>query len=491
MTSEKRPRRRLGTGVSGLDEVLHGGLISGQVYMVTGDPGSGKTILGLHFLTAGVENDESVLFVGLEESEAEIRRNAASLGFDLAGVQFVDLTPTPDAVADDRGYDVFSPAEVEGDDFFDGLTAEIDDRDPDRLFVDPLTKFRLLTPDEYQFRKRVLAFKQALAPRGTTVLFTAQRPDPRRDATLPYLSDGTIELVNGSAGRTVRVPKFRGSDTSSGDHAVEIRPDGLSVYPNLVPGDHERVFDAETLSFGIPELDELLGGGLERGTITVLSGPSGVGKTTLGTQFVGRAAERGERSVVYLFEEGRETFLTRSDSVDIPASSMVDSKALTVEEVEAIHHSPQKFAQQVRAEVEERKAEIVMIDGISGYELTLQNRTESLVKRLHALSRYLVNMGVTVILVDETDAVTGEFRPTNAGISYLADSVVFLRHVEVQAELKKTIGVLKKRTTDFEQTMRELEITADGLALGEPLTDLQGILSGSPRLVEGPPGGDP
>jgi circadian clock protein KaiC len=187
--------------------------------------------------------------------------------------------------------------------------------------------------------------------------------------------------------------------------------------------------------------------------------------------------------VIYLFEEGRTTFETRSHNIGLPASTMVDDGALKLEEVEAMRLTPQKFARHVRTEVEDDGAEVVMIDGISGYELTLQRQDEALVTRLHALCRYLVNMGVTVILVDEMDAVTGEFHPTNAGISYLADNLVFLRHVELQGELRKTIGVLKKRTSDFERTMRELQITSDGIVLGDPLSGLQGVLTGTPRRV--------
>ncbi|WP_303645369.1 ATPase domain-containing protein, partial [Haladaptatus sp. W1] len=132
----------------------------------------------------------------------------------------------------------------------------------------------------------------------------------------------------------------------------------------------------------------------------------------------------------------------------------------------------------------ENDTSIVMIDGIDGYKLSLRDDDDRvLVRKLHTLCRYLKNMGITVILVDEIDTVTGEFQATEAGISYLADNIVFLRHLEVSGEMRKAIGVLKKRTSDFERMLREFQITEHGLKVGEPLTELSGVLSGSPELA--------
>jgi circadian clock protein KaiC len=196
------------------------------------------------------------------------------------------------------------------------------------------------------------------------------------------------------------------------------------------------------------------------------------------------AAGRGERSVIYLFEETRETFLTRSRAVDIPVDEMLEKGTLEVVEVEALERSPQEFARMVRDEVEGRGADIVMVDGIAGYRLTLRGEDEQMLQQLHALGRYLKNAGVTGIFVDETRNVTGEFRATMENVSYLADNIVFLRHIEVEGELRKAIGVLKKRTSDFERTIREFRITERGIAVGEPMSGLHGILSGTPEVVE-------
>jgi circadian clock protein KaiC len=259
------------------------------------------------------------------------------------------------------------------------------------------------------------------------------------------------------------------------------------VYPALEPSRHESEYRAESVSSGVPEIDELLNGGLSRGTVSIISGPTGVGKTTLGTQFMKEAAGRGERSVIYLFEEGTETFMNRSKAVNIPVDDMIERGTLEVIEVEALERSPQEFAHMVRTEIEENSTDIVMIDGIAGYKLTLRGEDDTMLQRMHALGRYLNNMGVTTVFVDETKNITGEFNATQENISYLADNIVFLRHLEVEGELQKAIGVLKKRTSDFERTLRQFQITGHGIKVGEPLTGMRGILSGTPEMIgQGP-----
>jgi circadian clock protein KaiC len=253
----------------------------------------------------------------------------------------------------------------------------------------------------------------------------------------------------------------------------------MQVFPRLVPASHAREFTAEIIASGIPSLDEMLGGGIERGTITIFSGPSGAGKTTLGMQFMKEAASRGERSVVYAFEEQTDTLLHRCDSVGIPVREMIAAGRLSVVQVEPLRFSPGEFALLVRREVEERGTRLVMIDGISGYRLTLAG--DDLVSHLHALGRYLKNMGVTAVFINETERITGEFRATDIGVSYLCDNLIFLRYVEMDGELRKVIGVLKKRVGSFARTLREMEITGQGIRVGAPLHGLRGVLTGTPE----------
>ncbi|ELZ45878.1 circadian clock protein, KaiC [Halorubrum californiense DSM 19288] len=475
---------RVSTGVDGLDEVLSGGLVPTRSYMVRGQAGSGKTILGFHFLQRGIEEGETALFINLEEDLRDLKANADSLGFDTDAIEFLDLSPGADAFVEDESYEVFAPSEVEREPLTDRIVEGVTAVDPDRVVVDPLTQLRFLLSDDYQFRKQVVGFMRFLKDRGATVLFTVQNTPSLPTDDLEFITDGTIRLDAGAYGKTVSVPKFRGSSTQSGDHAYRITDAGMEVFPALQPGTRETDLTFEQVSSGIPEIDELLHGGIERGTVTIVSGPTGVGKTTLSTQFMKEAAGRGERSVIYLFEENRETFLARSRAVNIPVDEMLEKGTLQVTEVEALERSPQEFARMVRDEVEGEGADIVMIDGIAGYRLTLRGEDEQMLQQMHALGRYLKNAGVTGVFIDETRNVTGEFHATMENISYLADNIVFLRHLEVGGELRKAIGVLKKRTSDFERTIREFKITEHGITVGEPMSGLRGILSGTPEVVE-------
>lgn len=481
--SERATREveRLSTGVPGLDKVLYGGLPPGRAYLVRGGPGSGKTVLGLHFLIAGAQQGEPVLFVSFSEPADEIRHNAESMGLDLSGVSFLDLAPSSEFFAEGQTYDIFSPAEVEREPTARRLIDTVEELQPQRVFLDAVTHLRYLATGKQQFLRYVLSFLRYLVETGATVLFSSEFSPLAPDEDLQFLSDGILQLENNTTGRRLRVLKLRGSGFRAGYHSVKIGHGGMRVFPRMVPEAHHLQFTEEAIPSGINELDAMLHGGLERGTVTLITGPVGTGKTTLGLQFAREAAQRGERSVVYLFEEAVESVIRRSESISIPVTKMVEQGTLSLVYLEPLQMSAAEFGDRVRREVEQEGARIVMIDSIAGYMLALQG--EDVVENLHALTRYLRNMGITALFVNEVESITGPFKASEQGISYLADNLLFLRYLEIEGELRKAIGVLKKRLSGFERTLRELEITPQGLRLGEPLTRLRGILSGTPEWV--------
>lgn len=467
---------RVSTGIPGLDEILRGGFVERRTYLVRGGPGTGKSTLGLHFLVAGAVKGEKVLFITMGEPEAEVRKNAESMGFDLSGVDFLDVTPTSEFFAKGRTYDIFSPAEVERGPITEKITEKVEKLKPTRVFVDSATQFRYLIADAFQFRRQMLSLARYLIERGATVVFSSEGSAEVPDDDLQFLCDGIINLELGPEGRIISVIKFRGSGFQGDYNSMRLGDKGMEVFPRLIPGQYYRDFVVEPLSFGVTELDKLLHGGLERGTVTIISGPAGVGKTSLGLQFVKDAADRGERSVVYSFEEGRDTMLRRCEGINIRVQPLIEKGTLSVIQVEPLYYTPDEFGQLVRREVEKQNAQIVMIDSVSGYQLALHGR--ELVSHLHALCRYLKNMGVTAILVNEVESITGEFRATEFGISHLVDNIIFLRYVEAEGQLRKTIGVLKKRTSNFDKTLREFDITGRGIKVGEKFKLLGGILGG-------------
>ena len=473
---------RISTGVVGLDKILSGGLIAHQAYLIKGQPGGGKTTLGFHFLNAGIVREETSLFISFSESERSLRRNAKLIGIDIEQVAFLDLSPTADFFTKDQTYDIFSPAEVEKSPLTQKIIETIEQINPQRIFLDSITQFRFLASDTFQFRKQIQSFLRFIIDRDITLLFTSEGSDRDPDDDLQFMSDGVIVLKMNHERRNIQITKFRGSDFAGGYHDLQLGDRGMRVYPRLIPQVQQTDSELEVISSGIPEIDELLHGGIERGTTTIISGPSGVGKSTFGMQFMKEAAGRGERSVLYAFEEGEQTILERCETVNIPVHAMIDRGTLSIVKIEPLAYTPNQFANLVSTEIENHDVKIVMIDSTSGYRLSMQG--EDLIRQLHSLCQYLKNLGVTVILINETHSIAGsEFSVTEVGLSYLADNLIFLRYLELKGQLRKAIGVLKKRVSDFERTLREFEITKYGIKVGEPLTQLRGILSGVPQWI--------
>lgn len=472
---------RLLTGVAGLDQLLHGGLIPRRAYLVRGGPGSGKTTLGMHFLVS--EHASENLLVTLGEAEKQLRDNASRSGLSLDGVNVLDVSP---GQANDVGSDTYNLLEswdVEGNTIHDKILEHVREHRPKRILIDSLSQMRYLSADTFQFRKQVLSLLRTLTGEGATVVFTSEESADEDDQALPFLSDGVISLEHTEYGRLCRITKLRGSGFEEGQHFYQLGKQGMTLFPRLMPNKFSRTNTHTQLSSGLSELDALTHGGIERGTVTLLSGPTGVGKTTLGAQLMSQAAANGERAVIYNFDESESTFFTRCRQIGLPVEEMVEKGYLRFEAIEPLLYHPDQFAASVREEVEEAGTTMVMIDSLSGYQQSIAG--ENLQARVHALCRYLINMGVTVVLVNEVFTITGsQARVTEYGLSYVADNIIMLRYIELDGELRKTIGVLKKRTGSFEKALREFDITPDGLQVGRPLHGMRGLLSGVPEVIQ-------
>lgn len=469
---------KISTGVSGLDEILKGGLLPQKSYLLKGGPGTGKSTFGYHFLERALKNNESALYITLGETRENIIRNAKQLGIDLSGVHILDLTPDEDVYKNSRSYNVFSSAEVEQEPIVESIVEAVEKYEPTCVFLDSITMLRTLNQDPFQMRNMALSFIQFICQRAT-LLITSEAYEQTADKDATFWVDGIIHLEYAKSWRKVRVSKYRGSDFSHGNHAFKINDTGVTVYPRLQAGNYERSYLSEPISTGIDELDQLLHGGLEKGTVTIISGPTGVGKTNFGIQFAKEAASRGERSAIYTFEESAEVLVKRSKAINVPVQSMIENGNLKITPVEPLSYSPDEFSSIVCKDVEENDTQIVIIDSVGGYGLSV--REENTLERLHALTVYLQNMGVTTLLINETANVTGQFETTGMNASYLADNIIFLRYLELDGELRKAIGVLKKRMSDFERAIREFDVTSNGLKVGEKMTKLRGILTGLPE----------
>lgn len=472
---------RVSSGIEGLDTLLHGGLVPNRTYMVRGRSGTGKTIVGYHFLAEGLSNGENVLYITFEETAAELAENAATLGFEFSEVPVLDLSPTGGEFLDEESYSMLTPSEVEGQSTKSAIAEAVDEHRPDRVVIDPLSQLRHLSPDEYQFTQTAASLMRYLKDSGATTLFTSQPDAEQADEGLQYLCNGSITISRTDEGRFLQIEKFRGSDFRSGTHALRIDDGrGIRLFPKIRLENHHHASTFETISSNVASLDALLGGGLERGSITLISGPSGVGKSTTATTLAKAFADRDERAALYLFEESEESFKHRSAAVGLPVSEHIESGHMALEAIEPLTLSADEFADRVRTDVEANDTKFVLIDGTAGYELSLHAEGSDLRKELHALARYLRNVGVTVVIADEIQDVTGGFRASDSHVSYLADNILFLRYIEVRGEIRKAAGVLKKRFGSFESTLRSFRIDSDGIHIGDPLDDLRGVLTGTP-----------
>jgi len=452
------------------------------MYLVSGPPGSGKTTIGAHYLKEGLATDETVLFIHGEESATEIIENAAQFDIDITDAEFLDLGPDSDFFTENLSYDLIEAGEVDGQRYTQAIHDAIKEIGPSRVVLDPITQLRYIEPSEHQYRKRLLSFIRFLKERDITVVATETMHDSKRgDAEIRSLSDGVIELTRTDNGRRIEVIKNRGVGQISRDHGLEVRSAGIEVFPRVRPEPNDSEFDPRPLRSGVTKIDTLMHGGLERGTVTFISGPPGVGKTTTAGLYLTQAASNEIPAVIYLFEERLQTFVHRCRSIGVPVDEMRANGTLSIEVIEPLSLSAEEFAHMVRHEVEQEGAEVVMIDGFGGYASAIQGQREELKRKLHALTRYLVNREVSVLVTDSVHQITGISSATSANLSPIADNIVFLSYVEEYGSLEKVIGVLKKRAGGFEHSLRRFEITGDGIQVGEPMTDRTGILQGSTR----------
>lgn len=468
---------KVSSGIEGLDHVLHGGLIPRRSYLVRGGPGVGKSTVGSHFLEEGNRRGEDTLLITLSEKQDQILENAARLDIDLAGTRILDLSPESDLYRKEKVYSVFAPADVEQESISKRVAEVVEELQPSRVVLDSITMLNMVNTDPYQARTLGISFIRFICGNGATLMMLSEMSEGSDDSS--FWADSILQLQYDEDWRKVVVTKYRGSGFLSGSHAFRINDTGVKVFPRLQPNRYSRTYMEEQLSSGIDGLDRMLNGGLERGTTTIVTGPTGVGKTNLGTQFMKEAASRKVRSAIYTFEESEEVIIQRSEGISIPVREMIGEGNLKIESIEPLSYSPDEFTEMVRADVEKNDTRLVMIDSIGGYKLAVGNLDT--LARLHSLCVYLQNMGVTTLLVNETQNIFGAPRTTELNGSYLADNIILLRYLEVEGEIRKSLGILKKRMSDFDRQIREFNITGEGIEIGKPFSNMRGILSGMPE----------
>jgi circadian clock protein KaiC len=475
---------RARTGIPGFDDVLGGGLPRGRIYLLKGTAGAGKTTFGLQFLLNGREAGERGLYVALSETRSELDEVARSHGWDLSELEVQEVGEPGDLKTEEENT-LFLPAEVELGETTRRILEGVEKGNPARVVIDSLSEIRFLAGTEMRYRRQVMALKSLFMSKGCTALLVDDETGGR-DSQLESIAHGVIQLQQtfpeyGPERRQILVSKLRGVRYRGGYHDIRIHTGGLVVFPRLIPDANAGLFETGGVTSGLPEVDRLLGGGLDRGTTTLIMGPAGTGKSALAAQYAAASASLGENVLFLIFEESRETLYARTRALGIPLSEHVESGRIRLIPMNPVEITAGEFTHVVREAVETHHARLLIVDSLNGYLNAVPG--ERLVElQLHELFRYLRQLGVTVILTLAQHGLLGHMQ-SPVDLSYLADTLVLLRYFEANGKIRKAISIPKKRSGRHESTIRELAMDGGGLRVGEPLDSFHGVLTGVPTYT--------
>jgi circadian clock protein KaiC len=487
MDGTKGQSSKAGLGIAGLDDILLGGLRRNRLFLVEGNPGTGKTTLALQFLIEGARVGEKGLYITLSETEDELRETAVSHGWSLGdGIDIFELAPPESLLDEKQQQSLLYSSDLELGETTTRIFEAMERSKPRRVVLDSLSEIRLLAQSSLRYRRQILALKHFFGRRDATVLLLDDMTEESGDKTVHSVAHGVVRLEElapdyGAERRRLRVMKYRGQAFRGGYHDFAIATGGVQVFPRLVAAEYRTQKKSFVLTSGIDEFDKLLGGGIEGGSSTLIIGPAGTGKSLIVLTMAVAAVKRGERAALFIFDEELGLLFNRSKAMGIDLESLREAGSLIIEQMDAAEVAPGEFAHKVRSCVEKEKIQTVIIDSLNGYQNAMPQE-QFLILHMHELLQYLNRQGAATFLTVAQHGMIGDMK-SPVDVTYLADTVILLRYFEANGQVRRAVSILKKRTGPHEKTIREFTIDHDGLKVGLPLDKFQGVLRGVPQYL--------
>ena len=473
------------TGIKGLDEITGGGLPLGRPTLICGAAGCGKTLMAMEFIVRGAtEFNEPGVFMSFEERPDELAQNVRSLGFDLDGL--VEQKKLAMCYVRVERSEIEETGEYDLEGLFIRLNTAIDSVGAKRVALDTIESLFSGLGNDTILRAELRRLFQWLKTKGVTAVITGERGDSSltRQGLEEYVSDCVILLDHRAkeqlSTRRLRIVKYRGSTHGSNEYPFLIDETGIDVLPITSMGLTHQV-SSERVSMGVPDLDDMLGGGLYRGSSVLFSGTAGTGKTTVAATFLEAACRRGERSIYFSFEESQSQTIRNMRSVGLELQPAVNADLLRFHAMRPTQHGLEMHLATIFRLVRDFQPKFVVLDPVTGL-LTGGNDGE-VSSMLVRLLDYMKGTGITCLFT-ALNSGGNQIEQSDVGISSLIDTWLLMRDIELNGERNRGIYVLKSRGTAHSNQIREFLLTNDGIRLRPAYLGLNGVLTGSARLAQ-------